>query len=105
VAVADFQKKFTTVAGPPPPDYGIPVIPVMTEHTSIRYLQASLRQVQGALQSADTAPTPDQLKALAGLEDVAKAALGQWQQLLATDLTNLNARLKQAGLSEIDTGK
>ena len=105
VAVADFQKKFTTVAGPLPPDYGIPVIPVMTEHTSIRYLQASLRQVQGALQSADTAPTPDQLKALAGLENVAKATIGQWQQLLATDLTNLNARLKQAGLSEIDTGK
>jgi hypothetical protein len=104
-AVAEFQKKFDGVVGPPPPDYGTPVIPVQTDHTSVRYLQGALRQVQGALQSADAPPTPDQLTALTALEGQSKTTLAQWQQLLTTDLANLNAKLQQAGLPAINSGK
>jgi photosystem II stability/assembly factor-like uncharacterized protein len=104
-AVAEFQKEFDAVVGPPPPDYGSPVTPVQTDHTSIRYLQGSLRQVQGALQSADAAPTPDQLKALSSLEAQVKTTLAAWQQLQTSDLASLNAKLQQAGLPVIGTGK
>ena len=104
-AVAEFQNKFDVVVGPPPPDYGTPVIPVQTDYISVRYLQGALRQVQGALQSADAAPTPDQLKALTVLEGQAKTTLAQWQQLLTTDLTTLNGRLQQVGLPAINIGK
>jgi photosystem II stability/assembly factor-like uncharacterized protein len=104
-AMAEFQKKFDAVVGPPPPDYGTPVIPVQTDHTSIRYLQGSLRQVQGALQSADAAPTPDQLKALSGLEAQVKSTLEGWQKLQTSDVSSLNAKLQQAGLPVISIGK
>jgi photosystem II stability/assembly factor-like uncharacterized protein len=102
--VSEFRKKFDAIVGPPPPDYGTPVVPVQTDHTSIRYLQGVLRQVQGALQSADAPPTPEQLTALSALEAQAKTTLAQWQQLQSTDLAGLNAKLQQAALPQINAG-
>jgi photosystem II stability/assembly factor-like uncharacterized protein len=104
-ASAEFERKLILVLGPPPPEYGSPVIPAETDFTSIRYLQGAVRQVQGALQSADAAPTPDQLKALSTFEAQAKTALAQWQQIVATDLPAFNSKLKGAGMPEIAAGK
>ena len=104
-ASAEFERKLILVLGPPPPEYGSPVIPAETDFTSIRYLQGAVRQVQGALQSADAAPTPDQMKALSTFEAQAKTALAQWQQIVATDLPAFNAKLKGAGMPEIAAGK
>lgn len=104
-ALADFTRKFSSIAGPPPQQYGSPVVPVETDHTSIRYLIGALRQVQGALQSADVAPTPDQLRALQQEKTQMQATLSQWQQLLRTDLPSLNGKLKQASVPEIGAGK
>jgi hypothetical protein len=103
--VADVQKEMDTLLGPPPPDYGSPVIPVQTDHTSLRYFMTSLRQVQSALQSADAAPTPDQLKALSSLEGPARAALAGWQKIVTLDVPALNRELEQAGLTPINLEK
>jgi hypothetical protein len=104
-SVSEFQKSMDGLLGPPPPDYGTPVIPVQTDHTSIRYFVTSLRQVQSALQSADAAPTPDQLKALSGLEGPARATLAGWQKIVTLDLPELNAKLQQASLAAIKLEK
>jgi hypothetical protein len=45
------------------------------------------------------------LTALTALEGQAKMTLAQWQQLLTTDLPSLNAKLQQAGLPAINSGK
>jgi photosystem II stability/assembly factor-like uncharacterized protein len=104
-SVAEFQKDMNTVIGPPPPDYGTPVIPVQTDRSSLRYFTAALRQVQGAIQSADAAPTPDQLKALTSLERPARAALAGWQRLITVELPALNSKLRQAGVPTLTLPK
>ena len=103
-ALDEFEKKLNAVLGPPPSGYGTPVIPVETNYTSLRYVAGALRQVQGAMQSADVAPTPDQLQALQKYLSQEKQTLAGWQQFVATDLANLNNKLKAAGLQEIRMG-
>ncbi|HEX6880676.1 MAG TPA: hypothetical protein VF135_09955, partial [Terriglobales bacterium] len=100
-ALRDFQKKLTEVLGPPPGAYGTPVIPAQTDFTSVRYVLGALRQTQAALQSADVAPTPDQLKALKQYEAQSRSSLANWQALLNVDLPKLNASLKTAGMQQV----
>jgi photosystem II stability/assembly factor-like uncharacterized protein len=104
-ALQQFHKKFTEIAGPASQGYGRPVTPLETDHTSLRYLAGDVRKVLGALQSADAAPTPEQLQALANDSALADKAISAWSALLATDLPSLNNRLKAAGLAEIKTTK
>ena len=104
-SVSELQKDMDTLLGPPPTDYGTPVIPVQTDHASLRYFMTSLRQVQSALQSADAAPTPDQMKALTGLEGPARAALAGWQKIVTLDLPQLNQQLQRAGLATLNLEK
>ena len=101
-AGAEFEKRLTEVLGPPPPNYGSPVIPVDNDYPSVRYVLGALRQVQGAMQSADVAPTPDQLKALDKYLAQEKTTLADWQKFSATDLANFNQKLKAAGMKEIE---
>ena len=56
----------------------------------------------GALQSADAAPTADQLAALNRAEKAAGVATAQWQQVVSQDLPALNSQLKAVGFSEIN---
>jgi hypothetical protein len=101
----EFEKRLTEVLGPPPPSYGTPVIPVDTDYTSVRYVLSALRQVQGAMQSADVAPTPDQLKALDKYLAQEKTTLSEWEKFVATDFANFNQKLKAAGMKEISLEK
>ncbi len=101
-AATRFRNELDRVLGPPPGGYGTPVIPVDTNYTSVRYLMGALRQVQGALQSADVAPTPDQLKALDKYLAQEKSTLTAWEHFVSTDLANFNQKLKAAGLQEIE---
>jgi hypothetical protein len=57
--------------------------------------------VQGAIQSADVAPTPDQLKALDKYLAQEKSTLTGWEHFVTTDLANFNQKLKAAGMPEI----
>jgi hypothetical protein len=100
-SLLQFHKKFTGVAGPAPQGYGRPVTPLETDHTSIRYLAGDLRKVLSALQSADAAPTPEQLQALNNDTALLNKALAQWNSLTAADLSALNKDLKSAGVPEI----
>jgi len=101
-AATEFKNKLDEVLGPPPPNYGTPVIPVSTDYTSVRYVMGALRQVQGAIQSADLAPTQDQLKALDKYLAQEKSTLAAWEHFVSTDLTNFNQKLKAAVLPEFE---
>jgi hypothetical protein len=104
-ALQQFHHKFTAIAGPAPQGYGRPVVPLETDHSSIRYLAGDLRRILGALQSADAAPTPEQLQALNNDTVLVNKAAAQWNTLLTADLPVLNAQLKSAGVAEIKTLK
>jgi hypothetical protein len=104
-SLQQFHEKFTEIAGPASQGYGRPVTPVETDHTSIRYLSGDLRRVISALQSADAAPTPEQLQALNNDTSLAVKAIAQWSALLANDLPAVNAKLKSAGAAEIKASK
>jgi photosystem II stability/assembly factor-like uncharacterized protein len=78
--------KLVELLGPAPGGYGTPVMPVNTDHTSLRYLAGTLGQLFGAVQSADLAPTPDQQKAATALEAQMKITLAEWQQFLAKEV-------------------
>jgi hypothetical protein len=103
-SLQQFHRKFTEVAGPASRGYGTPVTPVETDHTSIRYLAGDLRKVMSALQSADAAPTPEQLQALANDSALLSKSITQWNALLA-ELPALNAKLRSAGAAEIKATK
>jgi photosystem II stability/assembly factor-like uncharacterized protein len=104
-ALQQFHHKFTTIAGPAPQGYGRPVTPLETDHTSIRYLAGHIREILGALQSADAAPGPEQLQALNSDTGLVNKAVAQWNALLSADLPLLNAKLRSAGVAEIKIQK
>jgi photosystem II stability/assembly factor-like uncharacterized protein len=103
--LAELEKRNGELLGPPLAGYGMAVIPVEMDRTSVRFVMSALRQVQGALQSADAAPTTDQLKALAKYINQSKATLADWEKFVTTDLANFKAKLKEAGMQEISAGK
>ena len=104
-SLQQFHQRFTAVAGPASQGYGRPITPVETDHTSIRYLAGDLRKVMSVLQSADAAPTPEQLQALNNDTSLLAKAIAQWNSLLTIDLPAINARLKSAGAAEIKATK
>jgi hypothetical protein len=55
------------------------------------------------VQSAPTAPTPDQLNALEQNSKILQSTLAEWQKVLSQDLLQINAQLRQANLAEITT--
>jgi photosystem II stability/assembly factor-like uncharacterized protein len=104
-SLKQFHKKFTEIAGPASEGFGRPVTPLETDHTSIRYFAGDLRKVMTALQSADAAPTPEQLQALNNDSSLVAKAIAQWNALLANDLPAVNAKLKSAGAAELKATK
>ncbi|HXZ28872.1 MAG TPA: hypothetical protein VEG08_12840, partial [Terriglobales bacterium] len=99
-ALAAFGRRLTAVLGPPATNYGAPVIPLDTDHTSLRHLLADYNTILAAVESADAAPTAEQHSALRQDDDTFAATMTEWKQLLG-DLPALNTRLQQAGLPEI----
>jgi hypothetical protein len=98
---AEFEQRLAKIAGPPFRDYGLPVTPLDTDQTSLRHLVAAFGDLQSAVESADAAPTREQEIALKKNQAALESTRARWQQLLTRDLANLNARLKQAGMTEI----
>ena len=94
-AIDAFAKTILTVAGPPPgaADESAPDSP------SLRKIASSLAGVQGAIDSADAAPTADALTASVQCKPLARGALERWQAVLNDDLARLNERLHAAGLA------
>lgn len=60
-----------------------------------------LVQVMNLLQAADVPPTEVQRSAIADARRNAAAAMARWHALETTELANLNARLRRAGMAEL----
>ena len=75
------------------------------EGRSLARLNAGLGAVLAALDSADAAPTTQQSATFAELEKALNEQLSAWERMKSKDVTDLNAKLKQAGLPEIDLTK
>jgi photosystem II stability/assembly factor-like uncharacterized protein len=93
-SVAQFEKQFATIVGPPPAGYGTPVIQVDTDETSLRHLAATFRELLAAMQSADTAPTPEQVRAMEQNRAIMQQTLMQWEALMKNDWPQVRAQLE-----------
>ena len=71
---------------------------------SLAYVSQAFDALQGAVESADAAPTADALKGYAEQKAKATAAIAQWQHDRES-IPPLNTELKQAGLAELDPKK
>ena len=100
-ALTAFGGRLAALLGPPPVNYGAPVIPLDKDQTSLRHLLADYNQILAAVESADAAPTAEQQSALRQDDATVAVTLAEWKRLL-NDLPALNAQLKQAGLPEIE---
>jgi len=69
------------LAGPPKDDPE----PEDASPTSLRRLAASLAELQGAVDSADSAPTPDALTGFAARKKLVAEGLARWQEFVATE--------------------
>ncbi len=75
------------------------------EGRSLARLNTGLSQVLIALDSADAAPTTQQSAMFAELEKALGEQLSSWEQMMTKEVADLNAQLKQGGLSPIDLTK
>jgi photosystem II stability/assembly factor-like uncharacterized protein len=74
------------------------------ERSSLTFLSDAFAQISFAVNSGDSAPTAEALKALAEAQATLAATLAQWATLTARDLPAINQQLRQAGLSPIVLG-
>ena len=75
------------------------------EGRSLSRLNNGLNAVVSALDTADAAPTTQETAMVADLEKALDEQLSTWEEIKTKDVPELNSRLKQAGLPEIDLQK
>jgi photosystem II stability/assembly factor-like uncharacterized protein len=68
---------------------------------SLRWLAGALNDLQGMVDGADAAPSPDSREAFAKLQPMVDSTLAAWQRFTSTDLEALNEKLRAAGKSPI----
>jgi photosystem II stability/assembly factor-like uncharacterized protein len=94
-----FVTALDRAAGPPVPAAGEEFFEAEeASPTSLRRVSISLSGLQGAVESADSAPTPDALSGLAERRKLVATSLAAWQDLLARELPALNRALQAANL-------
>ena len=96
-ALAEFGKQVDAAAGPPtsPEEfYDVSQAPP----PSLLRLVVSLARLQGSIESADVAPTPDAVAGLAQRQEALEQGLARWNRVVTTDLPRVNAALGAAGL-------
>jgi photosystem II stability/assembly factor-like uncharacterized protein len=76
-----------------------------SEGRSLSHLNSGFSAVVSALDSADAAPTTQQISMVAELEKALDEQLSSWSQLKFKDIPELNEQLKKAGLPLIDLHK
>ena len=69
--------------------------------TSLLRLAVSLARLQGAVESADVAPTADALTGFGQRQEAVEQGLARWSDFLRTGLPKANAALAAAGLAPI----
>ena len=96
-ALSEFGKQVDAAAGPPTsPEEFYDVS--QASQTSLLRLVVSLARLQGSIESADVAPTPDAVTGFAQRQEALEQGLAQWNRVVATDLPKVNAALGAAGL-------
>jgi photosystem II stability/assembly factor-like uncharacterized protein len=75
------------------------------EGRSLSRLNAGFNAVVSALDTADAAPTTQETAVVADLEKALDEQLSAWDEIKTKDVPELNNRLKQSGLPEIDLNK
>jgi photosystem II stability/assembly factor-like uncharacterized protein len=75
------------------------------EGRSLARLNGGLNALVSALDSADAAPTTQQIAVFGELTKALEEQLSAWSQLKAKDIPELNDKLKKAGLPPIDLQK
>lgn len=69
--------------------------------TSLLRLSVELARFQGAVESADAAPTPDAVAGFAWRREKVAAGLAAWRDFVATRLPKANRVLESEGLSPL----
>ena len=98
--LAAFGKEVDAAAGPaisPEEFYDVS----QAAPTSMLRLAVSLARLQGAIESADGAPTADAVTGFAQRQEAVGLGLARWADLLRTGLPKANAALAAAGLAPI----
>ena len=75
------------------------------EGRSLARLNGGFKTLVSALDTADAAPTTQQLATFVELEKALQEQLSAWGQLKSKDVSELNEQLKKAGLPPIDLQK
>ncbi|HWZ85972.1 MAG TPA: hypothetical protein VN032_07225, partial [Thermoanaerobaculia bacterium] len=102
-ALEEFGRKLTPIAGPPvSPDEFYNLADALP--TSLLRLLVSLGRLQGAVESADVAPTPDAAAGFAERSRSVEQGLAAWQGFLGEELPEVNRALAAAGLAPLRPG-
>ena len=102
-ALAAFGKEVDAAAGPaisPEEFYDVS----QAGPTTLLRLVVSLARLQGAIESADAAPTADAVAGFAQRQEALEQGLARWNGLVRTALPKLNATLGAAGLPALKVG-
>ncbi len=75
------------------------------EGRSLARLNGGFKTLVSALDTADVAPTTQQVATFVELEKALQEQLAAWSQLKSKDIPELNEQLKKAGLPPIDLQK
>jgi photosystem II stability/assembly factor-like uncharacterized protein len=98
----DFVQKLTDIAGATVAGaFGAPAVSE-NDQTSFRYLNRAFTQLEAAVESADVAPTPEVVRAVAANAQKLDQVNAKWKALMETDMPRLNERLRQAGLEPLN---
>jgi photosystem II stability/assembly factor-like uncharacterized protein len=101
--VADVDAKLAAIAGAEG-GYGARFL-TTPEGRSLAHLNSGFTSIISALDTADAAPTTQQLAMTAELEKALDDQLSAWDQIKSKDIPDLNLRLKKAKLQPIDLQK
>jgi photosystem II stability/assembly factor-like uncharacterized protein len=103
-ALDAFSKVIDRAAGPPVEARGEESFDdEESAPTSLRRLAASLSGLQSAVESADTAPTPDARTGLVERRKMVEQGLARWREVLTTEKRRVDEALARAGLPALKT--
>jgi photosystem II stability/assembly factor-like uncharacterized protein len=97
-ALTAFRAALEAIAGPPNTPGNELFDETSLAPTSLRRLSGSLALIQGAVESADVAPTPDAVEGFRRRGEIAEQGLAAWRQFRATEIPRVNGALAASGL-------
>ena len=103
-ALSDFERAMVPMAGPavsPEEFFNLSD----AAPTSLLRLNATLARFQGAVESADAAPSPDAAVGFTERKDSVEQSLAGWQAFLESELPKANRALEAASLPALRTGE